>query len=797
MTGQAVEREVGRARLRKEDARLITGQTTWTDNISVTGLLHLAFLRSPMAHARLVRVDVSAALERPGVVAAFAGRDLADGLGSLPCAWPVTEDMVLPDHPPLALEEVRHAGDPVAVVVARDRYAAADALEAVEVDYEPLPPVLDLEAALAEGSALVHADKGTNRAYDWPLRAGEDFESVRERADVVLKRRYRQQRLIPNAMEPRAVVVTPLAATGEYTVYSATQIPHILRIMLSVVTGVPEHKLRVVAPDVGGGFGSKLQVYGEEAAALAVARRLGRPVKWTESRSEGYLATHHGRGMIQDVEIAATREGKLLGLKVGLLADMGAYLMLVTPGIPILGAFMYPAIYKMDSYEFDCTGVFTTRTPTDAYRGAGRPEATYAIERAMDELAAEVGLDPVEVRRRNWIRHEEFPYTSIAGLTYDSGDYEAATAKALDLFGYDDLRAEQAERTERGDTVRLGLGVSTYTEMCGLAPSRVLRDLRYSAGGWEAASIRMLPTGKVEVVTGTSPHGQGHVTCWSQIAADALGVPFEDVEVVHGDTLVAPQGMDTYGSRSLVVGGAAVHRAAEKVVDKARKVAAHLLEADEGDLEFKGGVFSVKGSPEARRTIQEVAFETFTSHDVPEGMEPTLNAEHVLDPENFSYPHGTHLCAVEVDTETGQTRIRSYVCVDDVGRVINPMIVEGQVHGGLAQGIAQALYEEAVYDTEGNLVSGTMADYLVPSAADLPEFVTDRTETPAASNPLGVKGVGEAGTIASTPAVVNAIVDALRPLGVHDVPMPCTPQRVWEAVRDAHSSRTADEEVSA
>ncbi|MER7868214.1 molybdopterin cofactor-binding domain-containing protein [Streptomyces cellulosae] len=782
MTEGAVEAEVGRARLRKEDARLLTGQTHWTDNIQAAGMLHLAILRSPMAHARLERVDVSPALELPGVVAAFTGSDLAEGMGSLPCAWPVTEDMVHPDHPPLAVDEVRHAGDPVAVVVARDRYAAADALEAVEVEYEPLPAVLDLEAALAEDAPLVHADKGTNRCYDWPLRAGEDYAAVRERAEVVLERRYHQQRLIPNAMEPRSVVVTPLAASGEYTVYSATQIPHILRVMLAMVTGIPEHKLRVVAPDVGGGFGSKLQVYGEEAIALAVARRLGRPVKWTESRSEGYLATHHGRGMIQDVEIAADRDGRLRGLKVDLLADMGAYLMLVTPGVPILGAFMYPAIYKMDSYEFRCTGVFTTRTPTDAYRGAGRPEATYAIERIMDELAAELGMDPVELRRRNWIRHEEFPYDSIAGLTYDSGNYEAATDKALALFGYDELREEQRKRNERGDTVRLGIGVSTYTEMCGLAPSRVLRDLRYAAGGWEAASIRMLPTGKVEVVTGTSPHGQGHVTSWSQIAADVLGVPFEDVEVVHGDTRAAPQGMDTYGSRSLVVGGAAVHHAARKVVDKARKVAAHLLEASERDLEFTGGAFSVKGSPEARKTIQEVAFEAFTSHDLPDGMEPTINAEHVLDPENFSYPHGTHLCAVEVDTETGMTRIRSYVCVDDVGRVVNPMIVEGQVHGGLAQGIAQALYEEAVYDDDGNLLSGTMADYLVPSAVDLPDFVTDRTETPAESNPLGVKGVGEAGTIASTPAVVGAIVDALRPLGVTDVPMPCTPERVWRAI---------------
>jgi aerobic carbon-monoxide dehydrogenase large subunit len=405
----------------------------------------------------------------------------------------------------------------------------------------------------------------------------------------------------------------------------------------------------------------------------------------------------------------------------------------------------------------------------------------------MDGLAAELGLDPMELRRRNWIGHDEFPYTSISGLTYDSGNYEAATDRALALFGYHDLRAEQRVRSERNDPVRLGIGISTYTEMCGLAPSRILRDLRYVAGGWEAAAIRMLPTGKVEVVTGTSPHGQGHATCWSQIAADALGVPFDDVEVVHGDTKAAPQGMDTYGSRSLVVGGVAVHQAAQKVVAKARKVAAHLLEANEADLEFSGGTFSVKGSPEATKTIQEVAFETFSSHDMPDGMEPTINAEHLVDPDNFSYPHGTHLCAVEVDTETGRARIRSYVCVDDVGKVINPMIVQGQIHGGLAQGIAQALFEEAVYDTEGNLVSGTMADYLVPSAPDLPSFVTDRTETPATSNPLGVKGVGEAGTIASTPAVVNAVVDALRPLGVSDVAMPCTPERIWQAVKKARA----------
>jgi len=776
-TGQ----EIGRARRRKEDAKLVNGQTLWTDSITLPGMAHFALLRSPMAHARIAAVDVSAARAIPGVIAAFSGADLAEQLGSLPTAWPVTPDMVSPPHPPLAVDEVRYAGDAVAVVVARDRYTAADALEAISVDYDPLPAVVDLEAALAEGAPLVHADAGTNRCYVWPFSGG-DYAAAKAGADVVVSRRFVQQRLLPTAMEPRAVVVDPVAASGEFTVYSATQIPHVLRLMLALTTGIPEQKIRVIAPDVGGGFGSKLDVYAEEVIGLILAQKLGRPVKWTESRSEGYQATIHGRGQIQDIEIAARRDGTILGLRVDLLADMGAYLQLVTAGVPLLGAFMYPAIYKMDAYSFTCTGVFTTKTPTDAYRGAGRPEATYAVERIIDELAHELGRDPVDLRRQNWIRHEEFPYTTIAGLTYDSGNYEAATAKALALFDYDGLRAEQAARRERDDPVQLGIGVSTFTEMCGLAPSRVLGSLSYGAGGWEAAGIRMLPTGKVEVVTGASPHGQGHETAWSQIAADLLGVPFEDVEVIHGDTQSSPKGMDTYGSRSLVVGGVALHLAAGKVVDKARRIAAHLLEASEDDVQFDKGVFSVKGSPEAKLTIQEVALATFAAHNLPDGMEPSLDSDAVYDPENFSYPHGTHLCAVEVDTETGRSTIRSYVCVDDVGSVINPLIVEGQVHGGLAQGIAQALYEEAAYDDDGNLLTGTMADYLLPSAADLPTFVTDRTETPATSNPLGVKGVGEAGTIASTPAVINAIVDALRPFGVNDVAMPATPERVWRAV---------------
>jgi aerobic carbon-monoxide dehydrogenase large subunit len=786
MTTVETQAVVGRTVHRREDARLVTGQTRWTDNIQLPGMLHMAVLRSPMAHARISGVDVSAALEQPGVLAAFSGADLADELGSLPCAWPVTEDMVHPDHPPLAVDEVRYVGDAVAVVVARDRYAVADALEHVAVDYDPLPAVVDLEEALAD-KVLVHADKGTNTCFVWPLSVGE-VDTAFADADVVVKRRFIQQRLIPTAIEPRAVVVEPIAAAGEFTVYSATQIPHILRLMLATVTGLPEQKLRVVAPDVGGGFGSKLNVYAEEVIALVLAKRLSRPIKWTESRSEGYQATTHGRDQIQDIEIAANADGTLRGLKVDLKADLGAYLQLVTPGVPLLGGFMYPAIYKMDAYDFRCTGVFTTKTPTDAYRGAGRPEATFAIERIMDELAVELDMDPLELRRKNWIGHDEFPFETIAGLTYDSGNYEAATDRALELFGYDDLRAEQQRRRAEGDPVQLGVGISTYIEMCGLAPSRLLGQLSYGAGGWETATVRLLPTGKAEVVTGTSPHGQGHVTTWSQIAADALGIPFEDVEVLHGDTKVSPRGMDTYGSRSLVVGGIAVQQAAGRLVEKAKRFAAHLLEAAEDDIEFVEGRFQVRGSPEALQSIQDVALAVFAAHDYPEGLEPDLSADATFDPENFSFPHGTHLCALEVDTETGRCTIRSYVAVDDVGNVVNPQIVEGQVHGGLAQGIAQALYEEAVYDDDGNLVTGTMVDYYVPAAPDLPSYTTDRTVTPAATNPLGVKGVGEAGTIASTPAVVNAVLDALRHLGVTEVAMPCSPERVWRAIQQAQEA---------
>ena len=782
MTATA-EPEIGKARRRKEDEHLITGRTRWTDNLVLPGMLHMAILRSPVAHARIGSIDTTAARSSPGVVAVFTGADLAAEQGSLPCAWTITEDMKAPPAPSLAVDTVNFAGEAVAVVVARNAYAAHDALETIDVDYDELPVVLDVASAAADGADLVHPDLGTNISATWTFDSAEagtggDVEQAIRDAEVVVQRTFRQQRLIPAFMEPRSVVVDPTGA--QITMWSATQIPHILRLMLAMMLDIPEHKLRVIAADVGGGFGGKFQVTPEEVIALLAARRLGKPIKYTESRYESMLAAHHGRDQIQKITLAARRDGTVTGLKVELLADMGAYLRLATPGIPILGASMYNSIYKFPSYHFTCTNVFTNKVPTDAYRGAGRPEATFAIERMMDELAAELSRDPLELRAQNWITHEEFPFDTVAGLTYDSGNYEAATAQARELFDYDGLRREQAERRERRDPVQLGIGVSTFTEMCGLAPSRML-DAGYGAGGWEHAAIRVLPTGKVEVVTGASAHGQGHETAFSQIVADQLGVPFEDVEVLHGDTQSSARGLDTYGSRSLAVGGIAVVKAAEKVLAKARPIAAHMMECAEDDLEYTGGRFRVTGTEKAIG-LADVALAVFTAHDLPDGVEPNLDAEATYDPENFSFPHGTHLCAAEVDTETGQVRIRSYVCVDDIGHVVNPLIVEGQVHGGLAQGIAQALYEEAVHDESGTLLTASFAEYLMPSAPDLPSFTTGRTETPATGNPLGVKGVGEAGTIASTPAVVNAVLDAVRHLGVRDIEMPCLPMRVWQAI---------------
>jgi carbon-monoxide dehydrogenase large subunit len=785
--------EIGRARRRKEDARLITGRTRWTDNIVLPGMVHLAMVRSPVASATIASIDVSAARSASGVLVVWTGQDLDAEQGGLPCAWAITPDMKAPRRPSIAVDRVKFPGEIVAVIAARSVAEARDAADLVEVEYEDLPVVLDMVGALQPGSPLVHPELGTNENATWVFDSGEAgtggsagaaIDAARTDPDsIVIERTYRQQRLIPAFLEPRSVVVDP---TGEQlTVWSSTQVPHIAKFLMSVVLGIPESKVRFIAPDVGGGFGGKIHLSPEEILTTLVARRLGKPAKYTETRSESIASAHHGRDQIQKITLSAKRDGTVTGLAVELLADMGAYLGIVTPGVPILGAFMFNAIYKIPAYRFSCTNVFTNKTLTDAYRGAGRPEATFAIERIMDALAAELGRDPLELREQNWIKHEEFPFTTVCGLEYDSGNYEAATARAKELFGYDELRREQAERRARKDPVQLGIGISTFTEMCGLAPSRVLGALNFGAGGWENAAIRMLPTGKVELLTGTSPHGQGHETAWSQIVADQLGVAFEDVEVLHGDTQVAYKGLDTYGSRSLPVGGIAIVKAAEKVIEKARPIAAHLLEASVDDLEFTAGRFVVRGTDQGL-TIGEVAGAVHVAHNLPDGVEPSIDAEATYDPVNFSFPHGTHLAAIEVDTETGRATVRKYVCVDDIGVAVNPLIVEGQVHGGLAQGVAQALYEEARHDESGTLVTGTFVDYTIPSAADLPSWTTDRTTSPSTTNPLGVKGVGEAGCIASTPAIVNGIVDALRPWGVDDVQMPCTPQRVWRAIQSSN-----------
>ncbi len=779
---------IGSRMLRKEDAPLVTGQGRYVDNLVLPGMLFASIVRSPMAHARITGVDVSAALQMPGVVAAYRGADLAsDWSASLPCAWPVAPDTRIPNHWPVAQDKARLVGDAVAVVVADTRAHAVDGAEAVDVDYDPLPAVTSIEQALADGAPVIHEEFGDNICFKDLKIASGDVDKVFAEAPVTVKQRYYHPRLIPNAVEPRGVLVQPVPITGEMTMWSSSQIPHILRTLLALTVGIPESKFRVIAPDVGGAFGSKLDVYAEEAICLAVARRLGVPVKWIEERSEAYLATIHGRDVIQDMEVAATEDGKLLGVRVKVLCDMGAYCQLVAPGIQVLGATLFSGVYQADAASFECTAVFTNRTPTDAYRGAGRPEATYAIERMMDALAYRVGKDPAEVRRMNFIPKFSEPTPNVFGAMYDSGDYEAGLDKALQLADYEGLRLQQAERRRRGDARQLGIGLSTYIEACGSAPSRGFGAVNFGAGGWEAGTIRCLPTGKVVAVTGTSPHGQGHETSWSQIVADALGVKFEDVEVLHGDTTISPQGLDTYGSRSLAAGGVALQKAADKVIAKARKIAAHELEVAEEDVEFADGALRVRGAPDKSKTIGDIALSAFLAHNLPDGVEPGLEESALFDPVNNTFPSGAHICVVEVDTDTGLVQLVKYVAVDDCGNIVNPMIAEGMIHGGVAQGIAEGLYEEATYDEEGNLTSGNMGAYRVPSAAEFPSFITDSVVTPSTSNAGGWKGVGEAGTIGAPPAVVNAVVDALAPLGVTNIGMPVSPERVWRTIQDARA----------
>ena len=773
---------IGQPVLRKEDPELLTGHASYIDNWTMPGMVWMALARPPYVHATIDGIDTTEAASMPGVVGVYTAADF--DLGPLPFVWPITEEIKVPVHYPLASDKVRFNGDAVAVVLAETREQALDAAEAVAVTATELPAVIDIEEATKD-EVIVHDDLGTNVVVHWSHGGGGD-QSVFDSAPVIVQERYVQPRLIPNAIEPRGCLAYGVPPVNEWTLVTATQIPHIAKVTLAGTTGIDEHKLRVIAPDVGGGFGSKLNVYAEEALALALARRLRRPVKWIEGRRENYVATTHGRGVLHDCTLAGTEDGTILGMKFVELADMGAYYQLLTPGIPELGGWVYMGPYDPKAYWFEFKGVVTNTTPTDAYRGAGRPEATYVIERLVDSFARRIGKDPADVRRMNLHPPHEDAQTSIMGLNIDSANYEPLLDKALGLVEYDKLRAEQRDRRERGDRTQLGIGLSTYIEMCGLAPSNILGALRYAAGGWDGATIECLPSGHVIVKTGTSPHGQSHETAWAQIVADGLGVSPDEITVLHGDTHSTPLGMDTYGSRSVAVGGVALHFAVEKIKAKARTIAAHELEVAEDDLEWGDGAFRVKGAPDTAKTIPELAVSAWHAHSLPEDVEPHLSATAVYDPPNFTWPAGAHVCVVEVDTETGATEIVRYVAVDDCGTIINPMIVEGQVHGGVAQGVAEALYEEAMYDESGNLTTSTMTQYLIPSATEIPVMTTDHSqETPSSTNPLGVKGIGEAGTIASPPAVINAVVDAVSYLGVTDIGKPASPERVWRAIRDA------------
>jgi carbon-monoxide dehydrogenase large subunit len=772
---------IGAAAKRKEDAKLLTGRGRYVDDIKLPRMLHMKIVRSPHAHATITGIDTSAARAMPGVAAVLTAADLEFAAG-IPCASNPTQEMVHPVRPVLATGKVRHMGEPVAVVLAEDRYLAADAADAVVASYDPLPPVIGVEAAMADGAPVIHEECPGNIGLVLKHKT-DGLDDAFAKADVVVEATLKNQRLIHVPIEPRGVVADWNPASDDLTVYSSTQVPHFLRTFLAIVCGVSEAKVRAIAPDVGGGFGSKLNAYAEEFIAAAASRKTGRPVKWIEERSEAMLATCHGRAQDAHVELAATNDGKVLGMRVHYLQDYGSYLQMLTPLISQLTLLMAPGAYAIPEIDVTVTNVYTNTVPTDALRGAGRPEATYAIERTMDLLAAKVGVGRTEVRRRNF--PTEFPFTTAIGLMYDSGDYHGTLDKLLEQSdSTKEFERRRAEAAGRGKL--LGRGLSTWVEVCGFVPSDVARSaLGLTPGGWESATVRVHPTGKATVITGTSPHGQGHATSWSQIVETELGIPFDDVEVIHGDTAFAPYGLGTYGSRSLAVGGTAVHLAATKVRDKAKAVAAQMLEASPDDIEFRDGTFSVKGSPDKSHSIQEVAFRAWQAFSMPEGVGPALDETVFFDPPNCVFPFGAHGCEVEVDKETGKVEITGYIAVDDCGVVVNPMIVEGQVHGGVVHGIAQALYEEAVYSDDGTLLTGTLVDYLVPSAAEVPDIQTYSTVTPSPTNPLGVKGIGEAGTIASTPAVVSAVCNAV---GVAHIDMPLQPERVWRAIQEGGAS---------
>jgi carbon-monoxide dehydrogenase large subunit len=774
---------VGQSLRRKEDPRLITGQAMYVDDIVVPGMLHAAIVRSPEAHARIVSIDGSAALERPGIRAVFTGEDMSDLLAPLPMAWaPPGVEVKTPERWPLARGRVCHVGDAVAMVVGDDKYAVVDAAGDVRVEYESLPVVVDVEEALKD-ETLVHESLGTNTAHEWTMGGG-DVEQALADADVVVERRIVNHRTAGAAIETRGCIAEYRA--GGLTVWSSTQVPHLVRLFYAVQLGISEDKVRVIAPEVGGGFGTKLQICAEETLCAWAARKLGRPVKWIETRSENMAVSHHGRDQVDYVRMGARSDGTITAFHAKIVQDVGAYFGLLTPMIPELGAFVMTGCYRIPAVRTDIVGVFTNKFFTDAIRGAGRPEMTHMLEVTIDQLAIELGMDSLEVRRKNFIPPDAFPYATPYGITYDSGNYEVAFDRALEIVDLEAFRAEQASLRQEG--VLRGIGFSTYTEICGLAPSRAVGPSGFGLGIglYESALVRVHPTGSVTVFTGASPHGQGHETGFAQIVGDRLGADPSVVDVVHGDTATGPMGLGTYGSRSLAIGGVAVAHAAEKIAAKCREIVAHNLEADPGDIEVRGGRFSLRGDPEQGMTLAEVAGCAYIdATNMPEGMELGLEQTLIYDPTNFVFPFGTHVCVVDVDAETGKVTVLRWVAVDDCGPAINPMLIDGQVHGGVTHGIGQALYEQVVYDDRGQLVTGTFMDYALPTANEVPTYETDRTETKSPGNSLGVKGIGEAGTIAATPAIVNAVIDALRHEGISYIDMPLTPLRVWQALEEA------------
>jgi carbon-monoxide dehydrogenase large subunit len=784
----------GSAIKRREDPRLITGAATYVDDVKLPGLTYAAILRSPYAHARITSIDVSAARQAPGVVAVYTGADIKDKLVPVPCAWNVPNcDLKVPPHPLLAYDKVRYVGDGVAMVVAESRAAARDAVDLIDVDYDTLQGGVDPEKMAQPGAPQLHTEVPNNVAFTWVV-AGGDAEQAFRSAEVTVKQRIVQQRLLPTAMECRAAVASYNKGSGQLTLWATSQNPHIHRFLCSVMLKLPEHRIRVIAPEVGGGFGSKIPAYADEALVAFAAMNLGRPVKWAEDRSENYKATIHGRDHIEYVELAGTKDGQITALRTKVYAGLGAYASTAGPGIPtILHGLVYSGAYQIPNILGTVHGVYTSGTPVDAYRGAGRPEAAYLIERLVDIYARKIGVDPVAVRRKNYIPSDKFPYATATGITYDSGNYEPALDKALKILDYEAFRRQQEEARREGRY--LGVGIVSYIEICGSGPSQVAGATGFGGGQYDSAIVRVYPTGMVRVYIGASPHGQGEETTFAQIVAEEFGYPIENVEIVHGDTETTPQGWGTYGSRTTAVCGSAVKVAAERVKEKAKKIAAHLLEANEQDIEWKDDAFRVRGSREQAKTFGEVALMANVGWNMPAGVEPGLEATAFFDPSNFVYPFGSHVCTVEVDAETGAVKILRYIAVDDCGRHINPMIVEGQMHGGIVQGLGEGLQEIAVYDDDGQLITGTMMDYAVPRASQMPHLELDHTVTPSPVNPLGVKGCGEAGTIASAACLVNAVCDALAPLGIVHIDKPLTPARVWAAIQTAKAAGNEKEAV--